>query len=117
MKKQFTDEEILMTPLAAGAAVFFCPAADCWSPHILLTDADNEPLAHFVVGDDLFAELHNAMRSRYVEIVWPERRMVSKAEIERQFLAALTKNLVQPALDMTAMAEALDKAGIIRLAK
>jgi len=64
MKIDFDDDAILATPVAEGAAVFFCPNPGCNQPHILLLDEDNEPMAHFVIGDDFFAELAAAMQRK-----------------------------------------------------
>ena len=64
MKIGIDDEEILAAPIAEGAAIFFCPNPDCNSPHILLLDEDDNIIAHYVIGDDFFAELANAMQRR-----------------------------------------------------
>jgi hypothetical protein len=64
MKFDLTDEIIMTTPIAEGAAVFFCPNPDCNQPHLLLLDEDDQPMAHFVIADDFFQELVNAMQRR-----------------------------------------------------
>ena len=58
------EEDILNTPVADGAAVFFCPNPDCNQPHILLFDEDDELIAHYVISDEFFQELANAMQRR-----------------------------------------------------
>lgn len=52
MSKVQLDEEVLMlTPVAAGVAIFRCNDPACGHPHIVLLDADHEPIAQFVVPD------------------------------------------------------------------
>lgn len=63
-KFDFSEDVILNTPIAEGVAVFFCPSPDCNRPHLLLLDEDDQPMAHFVVGDDFFTELSTAMQRR-----------------------------------------------------
>lgn len=64
MKIEFNEEQILATPVAEGAAIFFCPNPDCQQPHMLLIDEDDQLMAHFVIGDDFFAELAAAMKRK-----------------------------------------------------
>lgn len=64
MKHDFSEDQILATPVAEGAAIFFCPNPDCQQPHLLLIDEDNQLMAHFVVGDDFFAGLAAAMKRK-----------------------------------------------------
>jgi hypothetical protein len=62
--KEFSDEEILSTPVADGAAIFFCPNPDCNLPHVLMIDEDGDPIAHYVIDDDFFTALTAAMQRR-----------------------------------------------------
>ena len=64
MRIDLDEDAILDTPVAEGAAVFFCPNPQCNQPHLLLMDEDNQPMAHFVVEDDFFAELAAAMQRK-----------------------------------------------------
>jgi hypothetical protein len=51
-----------------------------------------------------------------IDILYPGRRTASDEEIQRWFFAALDAGLVPPAKTLQEMSEALDNAGIIRLA-
>jgi hypothetical protein len=64
MKREFEEDEILAAPVAEGAALFFCPNPDCQQPHLLLIDEDDELMAHFVIGDEFFADLAAAMKRK-----------------------------------------------------
>ena len=64
MKFDLSEEDILNTPIAEGAVVFFCPNPDCNLPHMLLLDEDNRPMAHYVIDDNFFAEIERAVHRK-----------------------------------------------------
>ena len=121
MKRNLTEAQIMATPIANGAGVFFCPDPNCHNPHLILLDDDGEPMAHFVIGPEFYAELQAAMAQKTgVEIDWPTRRFVLYSEIEGMYLDAVKASQIHPKInllrDPLAMARALDKIGVIQLA-
>jgi len=64
MKLDLTEDEILNTPLAYSGGLFFCPEPECGWPHIILFDEGNEPMAHYIIGPEFYAEIKEAMESR-----------------------------------------------------
>ena len=64
MKLGFTDEEIMATPMAASAGVFYCPDLACQCPHLLLLDADNKPIAHYIIGDEMLDSMIRVRQRR-----------------------------------------------------
>jgi len=121
MKFNFTDAQIWNTPVAHGGGVFFCPDPKCHHPHMLLVDDNNEPMAHFIIGPEFYAELQAAMAQKTgVEIDWPERRFMLYTEVEALYLEAVEKSQIVGKLNRlqfpNEMALALDSIGKIQLA-
>jgi hypothetical protein len=64
VKLDLTEDQILNTPLAYGGGLFFCPEPECGWPHLILLDEDGTPMAHYIIGPELYREIKEAMEKR-----------------------------------------------------